>query len=574
MLNKLLFMMIVLLAACVPSPKSNTKKPESAADVSPGNPNTVPTISPTLPPVGSGTDPLFVHAWHLINTGQSTFSRNGGTAGRDMNWSSITQTGAGVLIAVSDNGVEKDHEDLSANFNLGFSKNYASNSTGWFADPVPGDSSHGTAVSGIIAAARGNAVGVSGVASQAIIAGLKYVGEAVNVSMQVDQANGNYDIFNYSYGGYSCYFDRESSTYLTQLEYGVKNLRSGKGAIYVKASGNEFYSFNSDCDPTLTEEEDSYYLGNANLEQVHSYPWMIVVAALNANGISASYSTPGSSLWISAPGGEYGINDPAILTTDLSGCDRGYSQTQSTRNDFEKGLNSLNTDCNYTSAMNGTSAATPMISGAVALLLQANPNLSWRDIKYILAKTAKKIDAGRVNLSHPGGLNLAGYIYEPGWITNAAGYNFHNWYGFGVVDIAAAISLANTYNYPLAQFKETLASSNANLNLDIPDNSSAGISSIIPNVSSMVIEAVQVKLNLTHTFIGDLGIELISPSGTTSRLMNINSGVSLSDINNEVLLSNAFYGEPSAGSWRLKIVDGQGQDVGTLNNWSIKIWGH
>ncbi|MFT6604721.1 MAG: subtilisin-like proprotein convertase family protein, partial [Bacteriovoracaceae bacterium] len=77
-----------------------------------------------------------------------------------------------------------------------------------------------------------------------------------------------------------------------------------------------------------------------------------------------------------------------------------------------------------------------------------------------------------------------------------------------------------------------------------------------------------------HSFIGDLGVELTSPSGTKSILMNINSSVSGSAIVDEVLLSNAFYGEPSFGQWSLKIVDGYAQDVGKLTNWKLNIIGH
>src|SRR5690606_6253154 len=139
---------------------------------------------------------------------------------------------------------------------------------------------------------KNNGTGSHGIAINATIAGLKYIGPSYSLSKQVDQANGNYDIFSYSYGGYSCYFDYSPSGYLAQLEYGVTNLRGGKGAIYVKASGNEFVSYNSDCDSTLKDDEDSYYFGNANLEEVHSYPWTIVTAAVNASGISSSYSTP------------------------------------------------------------------------------------------------------------------------------------------------------------------------------------------------------------------------------------------------------------------------------------------
>tara|TARA_R110000868_G_scaffold159516_9_gene388417 strand:- start:7116 stop:8864 length:1749 start_codon:yes stop_codon:yes gene_type:complete len=571
---------VLFLSACVPTPKANPKKTSNSNEV-PETPSVAPTpiATPTSTPTPTPTatvaqiDPLAVHAWHLNNTGQTSFAANSGIAGFDLNFSTSSYTGNGVLVAVSDNGVEKDHEDLSSNFNLAFSKNYSSSNANWYADPTPNGEGHGTSVSGIIGASAGNGLGARGIASKASIAGFKYVGLPINQSMQVDQANGNYDVFNYSYGGYSCYFDRSSTTYISQLEYGAKNLRSGRGAIYVKAAGNEYAGYNSDCDSTIAPEDDTYYLGNATLEQVHSYPWMVVVGAFNANGVSSSYSTPGSSLWISAPGGEYGQNYPAIITTDLSGCDQGYSKSSSTRNAFDAGSGD-NPNCNYTSVMNGTSAATPMISGAVALLLEANPNLSWRDVKYILAKTAIKIDPTRNNLGHPGGRNLNGHIYEPGWTTNSAGYNFHNWYGFGAVDIDAATALATGYTSTLGSFKEVSVSSSANLNLGIPDATASGVEHTLNITNNYSIEAVQIKLNIAHPYVGDLGVELTSPAGTKSRLMNINSGILISDINDEVLLSNAFYGESSAGTWKIKVVDGASDDIGTLNNWTIKIYGY
>lgn len=572
MKNKLaLLLLIVLASSCVPkatSTKSTTEANTNAA------PTPVPTFTytPAPNPTVSAPDPMSAQAWHLKNTGQKTFAKSGGTTGMDLNIGNTTMTGAGVLVAVSDNGVEKDHPDLSPNFSLPFSKNYALSSP-WYGDPAPDDSAHGTAVSGIIAAAKNNGMGSYGVATNATIAGLKYIGPAYSLSKQVDQANGNYDIFSYSYGGYSCYFDYSPSSYIAQLEYGVKNLRGGKGAIYVKAAGNEFVSYNSDCDSTLEDDEDSYYFGNASLEEVHSYPWTIVTAAVNAFGVSSSYSTPGSSLWISAPGGEYGVNYPAILTTDLMSCDRGYAKSSSTRNDFENGGQG-NTSCDYTSVMNGTSAATPMVSGVVALILQANPNLSWRDVKHILARSARKNDANRGITNHPAGYNLTGHTYQLGWITNAAGYNFHNWYGFGMVDVTAAVAMALNYNVNLGTFKNFMSSSSNNLNLSIPDNSATGVTHTINFSQPITIEAVQISLNVTHPWIGDLGVELTSPSGTKSILMNINSGVGVENIVDEVLLSNAFYGESGVGSWRLKIIDGQGQDTGKLNKWSVRIFGH
>lgn len=572
----LILMSLVLVCCKSGGGTPNSAKPHTSdPDISIA-PAPTATVSYNPPPVSTPPshkiDPMAEQAWHLKNIGQKSFAKAGGEIGIDLNIEATTMTGAGVLIAVSDNGIEGEHPDLKTNFSLAFSKDYSLPSP-WYGNPRPDEHAHGTAVSGIIGATKNNGTGSFGVAANATIAGLKYIGASYSLSKQVDQANGNYDIFNYSYGGYSCYFDYSPPTYISQLEYGVKNLRNGKGAIYIKAAGNEFVSRSSDCDPSLDDDENLYYFGNANLEEVHSYPWSIVTAAINARGVSSSYSTPGSSLWISAPGGEYGVNYPAILTTDLTGCDRGYAKSSSTRNDFDKGELG-NSTCDYTSTMNGTSAATPMVSGVVALMLQANPNLSWRDVKHILAKTARKIDPDRGNTVHPAGYNLAGHTYQLGWITNAAGYNFHNWYGFGLVDVTAAVGMALNYNSHLGTFKSYVMSSPNSLNLSIPDNNANGRSHSLQISHPVTIEAIQISLNVTHPWVGDLGVELTSPAGTKSILMNINSGVGVEDIVDEVLLSNAFYGESASGTWHLKIIDGQSQDIGKLNQWTIRIFGH
>ena len=78
----------------------------------------------------------------------------------------------------------------------------------------------------------------------------------------------------------------------------------------------------------------------------------------------------------------------------------------------------------YTSIFNGTSAAAPNASGAVALLLETQPELTWRDVKHVLAKTARQLhaDTPRVRVAF-GGVPA---VLQHGWITNAAGYHFHN----------------------------------------------------------------------------------------------------------------------------------------------------
>lgn len=233
--------------------------------------------------------------------------------------------------------------------------------------------------------------------------------------------------------------------------------------------------------------------------------------------------------------------------------------------------------------MNGTSSAAPNTSGAIALILQTRPLLTWRDVKYILAKTAKKVDATAGNTSHPEGADysLTNHTYQQGWVQNNAGIFFHNWYGFGGVDVDAAVAMAKTYDLTLlGTLNETLNNdgswkfSSGTIALAIPDKSATGVSSSISVTDSLKIEAVEIELSVTHTHTSDLGVELTSPSGTKSILLNINSFIPGVNFNAIHLNTNAFLDEMANGSWTLKVIDGFLSDTGTLTHWKIKINGH
>ncbi len=528
-----------------------------------------------------GNDPLAPYTWHLRNTGlQDGFSANRGKIGEDVNGTlSYTQgiKGRGVRIAISDNGVELAHQDLQSNVLTGLSRNYqSSNANFWRGfDPTPGTNqstaAHGTAVAGLAVARDRNNHGSRGVAPLAKFAGFKFVGAETTLAKLIDQADGDFDIFNYSYGRATCSYTKLPDSYHEQLKFGATNLRSGKGALYVKAAGNEYVSYLSDC----VESSGEYYYGNANFESDHSYPYVIVVGANDARGFSSVYSSPGSSLWISAPGGAYGDTHPALISTDLSGCDKGFSHKDKGINEFDLGNHSLNPDCHYTSTMNGTSGASPLVSGVIALLLETNPALTWREVKYILAKSARKIDSEAGNTQHPGGLNLSGHTYQYGWLTNNAGFHFHNWYGFGAVDIDRAVALAKSWNKSFGSFIETAWLQNNNQSrTPIPDNSSVGVNFNLNITQQLKIEAVQIRLTIDHQRAQDLGIELRSPSGMRTKLTNINSKIVDKNFVDLQMLSNAFYMENSAGTWTLSVVDGQNQMTGELVNWKLKFFGH
>ncbi len=542
-------------------------------------------------------NPFKQYQWHIENTGQTTFARLAGTSGQDLNLKGTIAggiTGAGIRIAVSDTGLHLVHPGLSPNVIAG-SRNYLTSNaaSAWAGDPTPtvqsgqNDLAHGTAVSGIIAEKGWTDFGGRGVAPDASIAGFlfiqaqqKLLNEGLLTAAYLDQYQGNFDIFNYSWGDAQCASSNPPTGFLEKLKTGVTQLRSGKGAIYVKAAGNDFavplsYCYNNAGASQLV-------LGNANFSGENHTPYMILVGAYNARGTAASYSSPGANLWISAPGGETGSDTstnnvlalPAILTTDFPGCALGIKSNQV--NAFDKG-GAPNTNCYHTSAMNGTSSAAPATTGAVALILQANPNLNWRDVKHILATTAMNIHSTAAATSHPQGLNLTGHTYEMGWITNAAGYRFHNWYGFGGVNVDAAVQLAKNYPINLGTQKETNTNNqwkyqSGVVNLSIPDNSATGASHKLTVTENWIVEAIQISPDIRNC-IGQIGIELTSPSGTKSILMNINSGLQETNTTGATFLSNAFYGENSAGDWTIKVIDGSSTCQASLNNWKLNILG-
>jgi subtilisin family serine protease/subtilisin-like proprotein convertase family protein len=565
------------------------------------------TGSPSL----EGDDYLRSYQWHLDNTRQTTFSATQGTLGNDINLDATILSGtrgAGVFVGVSDTGVELDHEDLVANTSPADSKDYVNMFAPYYGDPYPEDPSeasegHGTAVSGIIAAQGFNGIGVRGVAPEATIVGLKYLDSSQDTSRSLDQADGSafssgaeVSVFNYSYGGVSIYPHTPDDIYLDQLRDGVTNGRGGKGTIYVKAAGNEFISYigYDDSGGLLpcynvgsAGNGTCKYYGNANLsDEANAVPETLVVAAVNALGKKSSYSSPGSNIWISGMGGEFGNNSaggaPAIMTTDLQGCYSGFaSYYVSAVNSFERSP-VFNVNCNYTSRMNGTSAATPIVVGAVALLLDQNPNLTWRDVRYILAATATTVDPDAADTGHPTGRNLAGYTYQYGWQQNAAGFWYHNYFGFGLVNVDNAIDMAKNYAVVLPALRRTEALNGAwlfssgTVNLPIPDNSAVGATSTINVTDNMIIESVQIKLKTTNPALSNLGVEITSPSGTKSKVLNINNGAfNYQGLPYDALvMTNSFFGESSGGTWTLNVVDGEASNTGSLVYWQINVTGH
>lgn len=541
--------------------------------------------SDASPSVQTGTDPLFSDQWHLSNTGQSAFASFGGIAGADLSMEATLNSGPygeNVRVAVVDTGLEQCHPDLLKSVEDNASYNFAADTqqlSPWFGavrtdafNPYSlGD--HGTAIAGIIASSLNNGVGVRGVAPSALIRGYNFLSSWNGThasslgSSTMNPNSSDVAVFNMSYGSLGS--QRNPSTWFTNVfVHGVTVLREGLGAIYVKSAGNGF----GRCLSIEHDLRSELGCRASNSDSTNNLPYLIIVGGFNADDERASYASSGGNLWITAPSGQYGSTSPAVVTTDQQGLDRGYDVL------ISRGLaldDESNDGGNYISTFNGTSSSAPMVAGAVATILSANPDLTWRDVKDILASTARRIDAEipPIRIAFGGGRP---HTFRHGWIQNDAGYWFHNWFGFGAVDLDAAVTMARSYpSDTRGDFTESDWFSTID-GLSIPDFNSDGVVSSVDVTdlpSNATIEAVVARVVGTHEFLSDLSITLISPSGTES-VLNPAFNDSLAGDTDLVwqLLSNAFYGESPNGSWSLKIVDAHSDHDGELQEWSIRFY--
>ena len=179
-------------------------------------------------------------------------------------------------------------------------------------------------------------------------------------------------------------------------------------------------------------------------------------------------------------------------------------------------------------------------------------------------------------IGHPLSVALpTGYVWEQPWVVNKAGFAFHNWYGFGKIDVDKAVALAKAYTSSLGTYTEThWADSSSDVPKNIPDYTASGVTSTLNVASSVKIEAVRLKLSVTHADVSELAVELTSPQGTKSILVNMrNSLTGVSNYVADIFLSNAFYQENSAGTWTLRVIDGKMGNTGTVTAWSLDFAG-
>jgi len=458
-------------------------------------------------------DTKFSDQWHLQNTGQT-----GGTTGEDVNVTGVwdNYTGAGVVIGIVDDGLDWEHPDLDDYYEGTLDYDYCDND----GNPTPSNwDAHGTAAAGVAAAVGNNSLGVTGSAPKAGLAGLQLISCGLSDTKEANalgHLRQSIDIYSNSWGpsDNGNTLEAPGPLVLATFEADAFQGRNGLGNIITWAAGNG-----------LANDDDSNYDGYANSR------FTIAVAATTHYGDNSWYSEPGDNILVAAPSDGDG---EGITTTDIEGSS-GY------------------TNSDYTDDFGGTSSATPLVSGVVALILEANSNLTWRDLQHVLVNSARVNDAG-----------------DWSWGANGAGHDVSHKYGFGVIDAGAAVALALNWTNVGAELNVT--SGTQNLNAAIPDATNVAATDTIYMSDDLQLESVDVIVDIDHNTRGDLEIKLISPSGTESVLATKHNDNG-NDYNNWMFSSVHFWDEGSAGNWTLSVEDKDSGTSGTIDDWELILHG-
>ena len=472
-----------------------------------------PLVERSMEPRWTPNDPKFNDQWHLVNTGQT-----GGASGEDVNITGIWNSykGSGVVIGIVDDGLDWNHPDISTYYDSTLDYDFCNND----GDPTPtSNNAHGTAAGGVAAATGNNGVGVTGAAPEASLVGLQLISCSttdVREGNTLSHERQDIDIYSNSWGpsDNGKTLSGPGPLMMAAMENDALLGRSGLGNLITWAAGNG-----------LDDDDNSNYDGYANLR------YTIAVTAVDHKGQQSYYAEPGANILVASPSNGDG---ESITTTDIEGSG-GY-----TGND-------------YTDTFGGTSSATPLVSGVLALMLEANANLTWRDVQHILVHSSRQNDA-----------------LDSSWGVNGAGLDVSHKYGYGVIDAGAAVSMAEAWSTVGEEI--SFSSGTLTVDTDIPDNDPNYISDTTSVTDAILVENVDVIVDIPHEFRGDLEIILTSPQGTQSVLSEKHDDDN-SDFSNWRFSSVHHWDEDSRGDWTLTVEDQGNNDVGSFDEWELVVYG-
>ncbi|XP_075923026.1 proprotein convertase subtilisin/kexin type 6-like isoform X3 [Petromyzon marinus] len=437
-------------------------------------------------------------------------------------------TGKGVVITILDDGIERTHPDLQQNYDPAAS--YDVNGNDW--DPMPrydanNENKHGTRCAGEVAATANNSQCTVGIAYHARIGGVRMLdgevtdaveGAALSVGPQ------HVAVFSASWGpdDDGATVDGPGLLASTALLRGVREGRGGLGSIFVWASGNGGRRRDHcSCDGYTNSVAT---VSVSSTAESGAAPWYLEACA---STLASTYSS-----------GE--ATDRKIITTDLrQRCTENHT---------------------------GTSASAPMAAAIIALALEANPRLTWRDVQHLVVRTSRPA-----------------HLVAPDWTTNGAGRRVSHLYGFGLMNAEAMVVAAASWRRVPEQ-RTCRGHTDRTHTWIRPEKKLVAIAKVSgcrddPASRVAHLEHVVVRVTLTHVRRGDLAIFLTSPAGTRSQLLaNRMYDHSQEGFKDWEFMTSHCWGEAPGGVWVLEILDTPSQPrnpkaMGKLKEWSLILYG-
>lgn len=459
------------------------------------------------------TDPKFTQQWYLYN--QDHLDLNVKNA-----WKQGV-TGQGVVVSILDDGIEKNHPDLVQNYDPDASYDVNDGDP----DPQPrytqlNDNRHGTRCAGEVAAVADNDICGVGVAYNSRIGGVRMLDGEVTDVVEAQSLSLNpqhIDIYSASWGPEDDGKTVDGPAKLAKeaFQRGVIEGRGGRGSIFVWASGNGGRMKDScNCDGYTNS---IYTLSISSSTQNGNVPWYSEACS---STLASTYSSGG-------------VNEKQIVTTDLR------------------------QKC--TDSHTGTSASAPLAAGIIALALEANKNLTWRDMQHLVVRTS--------NPAH---------LTTNDWKINGVGRRVSHSYGYGLLDAGAIVTLAKNWTNVGPQHKcvLSLVSEPRNIGSHLVINKTVDACTGMANFVSS-LEHVQAQLTLSYNRRGNLAIYLISPQGTRSTLLPPRPhDYSSEGFNDWAFMTTHSWDEDPRGEWTLEIKNVAGtSDYGTLTQFTLVLYG-
>ncbi|MFF9065412.1 S8 family serine peptidase [Streptomyces sp. NPDC014891] len=433
----------------------------------------------------------------------------------------VTTGSASVKVGVLDTGVDDQHQDIAPNFNAADSASCAYGKadarTGAWRDV----GTHGTHVAGTIAAAK-NGKGVIGVAPGVKISSVRIAEPTSSLFFAENTICGfmwagdhGFKVTNNSYYTDPWQFNCPDNLDQAAIIEGVRRAQvyaEGKGSLQVAAAGNSNYDLankTTDSESPNDSTPVTRTITNACLDIPTELPGVVTVASQASGGAKASYSNFGNGVIdVAAPGGD------------------GSTQVYSTLPGGKYGN------------MSGTSMASPHVAGVAALIASTNPTFTPAQIR-------DQLGAQATDRACPSDTRCKGTSTKNGF------------FGEGAVDALKAVGGTTP---PPGKYFENLA------DVTIVDNGTVESPITVSGVTGNAPATLKVGVDVKHTYIGDLKVDLVAPDGTVYTVHNRTGGGTDNIVQTFTVNASS---EVANGVWKLRVNDNASQDTGKIDAWNL-----